>query len=686
MLFDSNLIIHLIMLKKPINQYQEASAISKTKVFPIPGKQLNNLALDGIKGFQIELNLKTRKVCIPTLECISERVTFDTPKASMNFTKPLESHQSPKKSSRDSFKYSEHRIKSSHQRLTSCKISTSLPESFIPISTKSTTESQSSMSTPKAQSVNSGKIQPPAARTKKNSRTLGKICVKEASRNPEWLSKAKPELEKMWRNIINNSNGIRVPQTNTCQYKYYVGKGNNSRLIKRALKNRSWWCEVNNPNEADFVWTQWKNKVLLSSFPQGDTIIHMKKCTIPAPSLCPVNFKHKNNEFKTVDIEKLGFQYIRNSSSYMRIETLDWKESPIKMHNRIEFNQHLTNKKGLYLSMVNYYKAIKSNPFANIPLTFHIQNGENDTEFDKFVNAFKELELEKANGNCQNLWILKPGENSNRGHGISVCENLDQITNVLNGNNNENRTFILQKYLEKPFLIHKRKFDFRCYSMITSINGVLQGYFYADGYIRTASCEFSIKDPTNNFMHLTNDAIQKHCDDYGKFEDGNKLSYKDFQRYLDFYCSDKKLNFFQDILPQIKSLTNDTMKACFFNLDPKRRLHTMEIFGYDFMLDANGKVWLIEINTNPCLELASGYLSRLIPSMVENAFRIALDPLFPPPLGKSCEVLIDNKFELIFNQAKDADEMIEALGDRVAYLQEERQVSEGEEIFSDEEV
>lgn len=26
-----------------------------------------------------------------------------------------------------------------------------------------------------------------------------------------------------------------------------------------------------------------------------------------------------------------------------------------------------------------------------------------------------------------------------------------------------------------------------------------------------------------------------------------------------------------------------------------------EIFGYDFMVDANKHLWLIEVNTNPCL-------------------------------------------------------------------------------------
>lgn len=34
----------------------------------------------------------------------------------------------------------------------------------------------------------------------------------------------------------------------------------------------------------------------------------------------------------------------------------------------------------------------------------------------------------------------------------------------------------------------------------------------------------------------------------------------------------------------------------------------MEIYGYDFMVDKNGGLWLIEINTNPCLEESSPLL------------------------------------------------------------------------------
>ena len=42
------------------------------------------------------------------------------------------------------------------------------------------------------------------------------------------------------------------------------------------------------------------------------------------------------------------------------------------------------------------------------------------------------------------------------------------------------------------------------------------------------------------------------------------------------------------------------------------------------MLDEDFKVYLIEVNTNPCLELSSTLLARLIPNMIENALKFYL--------------------------------------------------------------
>lgn len=97
------------------------------------------------------------------------------------------------------------------------------------------------------------------------------------------------------------------------------------------------------------------------------------------------------------------------------------------------------------------------------------------------------------------------------------------------------------------------------------------------------------------------------------------MSYSDFQKYLD--SSNIKVDFQKTVIPKMKALVTDTIRAVYRKLDPNRRQCSFEIFGYDFMIDESMKPWLIEVNTNPCLELSAPYLARLIPAMIENSIK-----------------------------------------------------------------
>ena len=85
-------------------------------------------------------------------------------------------------------------------------------------------------------------------------------------------------------------------------------------------------------------------------------------------------------------------------------------------------------------------------------------------------------------------------------------------------------------------------------------------------------------------------------------------------------------------------------------------MNTFEIFGYDFMIDDIFQLYLIECNTNPCLEICCPLLARIIPNMVDSALKLSVDPLFPPSStkktignwGSGNEVLNELKMELVF--------------------------------------
>lgn len=229
-----------------------------------------------------------------------------------------------------------------------------------------------------------------------------------------------------------------------------------------------------------------------------------------------------------------------------------------------------------------------------------------------------------------------------------MCSTIDEVSRCVEDRKAvgaNQRTYIVQKYIYKPMLYRNRKFDIRCYALVTVINNKFQAYFYKEGYLRTSVSEFDMENVKDRFIHLTNDAVQKNSPEYGKFEDGNKLSYQEFQEYIDEAVSNK-VNFKSIVYPKMRKVVFDTIKATYKKLDPKRRVNSFEILGYDFMLDELFTPWLLEINTNPCLALSGRYLGVLIPTMLSHAFAITLDQTFP--VDQTAEVEGKNNFELIF--------------------------------------
>jgi hypothetical protein len=61
-------------------------------------------------------------------------------------------------------------------------------------------------------------------------------------------------------------------------------------------------------------------------------------------------------------------------------------------YNHQENNFHLSNKKAIYYNMKCYYEALGQNPFENLPLTFHIKEGDTDKEFQRFLDCFNNPE------------------------------------------------------------------------------------------------------------------------------------------------------------------------------------------------------------------------------------------------------------------------------------------------------
>jgi hypothetical protein len=195
--------------------------------------------------------------------------------------------------------------------------------------------------------------------------------------------------------------------------------------------------------------------------------------------------------------------------------------------------------------------------------------------------------------------------------------------------------------------MENKKFDIRLYIMI-SPNGKI--YHYQEMYIRVSAYDFDLNN-MQKFGHLNNIALQKYSNNY----DGEKavITTKALEEHVKENI-DPDFDFEKQIRPKLEQIIC-IMAACLvekFTLFHATKKN-FEIFGLDFMIDKDNGVWLIEANTNPALSTGNSYLDQLIPRMLDDAWKITLDRLFPPPklnspldkiLGKEEVASINKKY------------------------------------------
>ena len=302
--------------------------------------------------------------------------------------------------------------------------------------------------------------------------------------------------------------------------------------------------------------------------------------------------------------------------------------------NHIENIKGLCTKTGLLQSLRRYYKSSIEMMLANynihksIPSTFIALPNCQDAEYQSFIKCFNEIEQGKykkckiPSKHCtDNVWLIKPAA-LNQGKGIEIFKNdLAGMKKFLESKPT-NSYWIIQKYIERPLLYYGRKLDIRVWTLLTSKKEV---YYYTHGYIRTSSNEYSLNTKRLN-VHLTNNCLQQLEDDYGLFEEGNTIEFGAFKEYLRQKYGKYQLDFERDIIERIKDLIIDSYFAVKSEINPNKRKNSFELLGYDFLIDEDFRVWLIEVNSNPYLGLPNKFIEGLLPKMLNDLFELVIDP------------------------------------------------------------
>jgi tubulin polyglutamylase TTLL4 len=272
-------------------------------------------------------------------------------------------------------------------------------------------------------------------------------------------------------------------------------------------------------------------------------------------------------------------------------------------------------------------------------------------EFDFHPESFilpadKDSFLRYLQTNCDkkrkdsNLWIVKPCASS-CGRGISVV-NASQAAAMAS----KNKKQLIQKYLMDPYLIDGKKFDLRIYVLVTGVDP-LRVYVHKEGLTRISTSDYSVKNLSNRFAHLTNYSVNKKAINFKAASyaentqadqnvndepankpketpancsetEGFKWSLAAFKRWLSEREGNEKT---EETFRKIHDLCVKTMIAAESEITPNvhrivaYRTNCFELFGLDVILDSSLTPHLLEVNVSPSL-MGSSPLDRRIKGML----------------------------------------------------------------------
>ena len=184
-------------------------------------------------------------------------------------------------------------------------------------------------------------------------------------------------------------------------------------------------------------------------------------------------------------------------------------------------------------------------------------------------------------------------------------------------------------------------------------------YFCKEGHLKGCSELYNLNN-LNKYIHITNYSLQKNSNNFELYEIGNEMSYKDFKNFL--INENISLKKFDYMINQMKILIKISFQSVAKKLLKEKQVLCFEIFGYDFILDNDFKLWILEINNNPGLSISSPVIEKLVPRMLDDAFRLTIDKIFNTQYSKECidqEGKYKTKYKL--NGFKDDENIFEFL-------------------------
>lgn len=218
--------------------------------------------------------------------------------------------------------------------------------------------------------------------------------------------------------------------------------------------------------------------------------------------------------------------------------------------------------------------------------------------------------------------------------------------------------YVVSRYVEDPLLIGGKKFDLRLYVLVVNYRP-LRAYLYQLGFARFCNVKYSndLTDIDNQFVHLTNVAIQKKSEDYNRSH-GGKWDLSNLRLFIQGIYGFEKA---QTLFEEINSIIIHSLKASQNVMINDK--HCFECYGYDLLIDSSLKPWLIEVNASPSLTATTPSDRVLKTSLISDLVDIVMPPDLPPdvankgmrydPVDGFVPIEKQGYFDLLYDETQD---------------------------------
>lgn len=208
------------------------------------------------------------------------------------------------------------------------------------------------------------------------------------------------------------------------------------------------------------------------------------------------------------------------------------------------------------------------------------------------------------------------------------------------------------EYIANPLLINNLKFDLRIYVAVTGVNP-LRIYIYEEGLTRLATEDFSLAGKRfDKFAHLTNFAVNKKSDKFhiNSEQDGvgNKWSLAALRAHFDrtgLNYDQVRMEIEEIVVKTLLSIEHKLYTAADSCL--QYRNNCFELLGFDILIDAAMKPWLLEVNLSPSLGCDSSLDLRIKSGMIVDLLNLV--GVFPTK-KKSAAIMKANENFLVYKK------------------------------------